>query len=72
MTQGRRFQAGPEGRTSGILRSVWCRVMHDAPRWPIHGQYECGVCGAHYPVPWEEKAVPVNRARVLAPVRQVG
>jgi hypothetical protein len=23
---------------------LWCNVMHDAPRWPIHGKYECGAC----------------------------
>jgi hypothetical protein len=33
----------------------WCNLMHDAPRWPIHGKYECGACGRHYPVLWEQQ-----------------
>ena len=30
----------------------WCRAMHQKPRWPIHGQYECSVCLRRYAVPW--------------------
>jgi hypothetical protein len=33
---------------------LWCSFMHDAPTWPIHGEYQCGICGRHYPVPWVE------------------
>lgn len=36
------------------LGAVWCRFMHNAPMWPIHGYYECGVCGRNYPVPWAD------------------
>lgn len=34
---------------------VWCKVMHDAPMWPIHGRYECRTCGRHHLVPWAEQ-----------------
>ena len=52
------------------FRALWCGIMHDAPKWPIHGHYECGICGHRYPVPWEEAEVPASRRPVLAPVRQ--
>jgi len=32
--------------------TLWCDFMHDAPMWPIHGEYECRICGRRYPVPW--------------------
>jgi hypothetical protein len=35
------------------IGNLWCELMHTSPMWPIHGQYECGVCGRHYPVPWD-------------------
>jgi len=38
----------------GKLGALWCNFMHDAPTWPIHGEYHCGICGRHYPVPWAE------------------
>jgi len=34
------------------LGVLWCTFMHNAPTWPIHGQYECRTCGRHYRVPW--------------------
>jgi hypothetical protein len=34
------------------IGELWCSVMHDSPRWPIHDHYECAVCGRQYPVPW--------------------
>jgi len=37
---------------------LWCNLMHDAPRWPIHGKYECGACGRHYQVVWEQQTQP--------------
>lgn len=30
----------------------WCRLIHDAPTWPIHRRYECRTCGRHHPVMW--------------------
>jgi hypothetical protein len=38
--------------TAERLREVWCRLMHDALTWPIHGSYRCRTCGHSYPVPW--------------------
>jgi hypothetical protein len=35
------------------LGRMWCDLMHDAPMWPIHGQYECRTCGRRYPVRWD-------------------
>jgi hypothetical protein len=32
--------------------AFWCRLMHDAPTWPIHGAYRCRICGQVYRVPW--------------------
>jgi hypothetical protein len=45
------------------LGSLWCGVMHDAPMWPIHGQYECRRCGRRSPVAWDEPATaPARRS----------
>jgi len=32
--------------------TLWCDLMHDSPMWPIHGEYQCRICGRRYPVPW--------------------
>jgi hypothetical protein len=37
------------GRRLGVF---WCRLMHDAPMWPIHGTYQCRICAQSYTVPW--------------------
>ncbi len=34
------------------LAAWWCSIAHDAPMWPIHGQYVCRVCGKEFPVAW--------------------
>jgi len=47
--------------------SLWCGVAHDSPMWPIHGRYQCRVCGRFYSVPWQESKV---QPRALATVRQ--
>jgi hypothetical protein len=35
---------------------LWCRLIHDAPMWPIHGHYQCRTCNRQYSVPWAETA----------------
>lgn len=32
--------------------SLWCRVFHDAPMWPLSAGYRCRTCGRVQPVPW--------------------
>jgi hypothetical protein len=34
------------------LGSLWCSLVHEAPMWPIHGQYGCRTCGRLHRVPW--------------------
>lgn len=34
------------------LRTRWCRMMHDAPMWPVRGHYRCRSCGRNFLVPW--------------------
>jgi len=50
-------ETGIEQAETGKLGALWCNLMHDAPLWPIHGEYQCGTCGRHYPVPWTENRV---------------
>jgi hypothetical protein len=37
---------------AGRLGALWCQRMHEAPMWPIHGNYQCRICARSYPVPW--------------------
>ena len=34
------------------LGTRWCRMMHDAPMWPMGGHYRCRACGRNFAVPW--------------------
>jgi hypothetical protein len=34
------------------LGDIWCNLMHEKPMWPIHGRYECGICGRQHQVTW--------------------
>src|SRR4051812_3107661 len=54
----------------GKLGTLWCNLMHDAPMWPIHGQYECRTCGRQYAVPWSEQAMGTRS--LAAHVRPMG
>lgn len=58
------------GRAERIAE-IWCGLMHDAPMWPIHGQYQCRTCGRRYPVPWsaQHAAAPELRQFRLPSVR---
>jgi hypothetical protein len=31
------------------LGTLWCSLMHDSPMWPVHGEYQCRMCGRRYP-----------------------
>jgi hypothetical protein len=43
--------------TLGVL---WCRFLHDAPMWPIHGAYRCRICARRYAVPWAGRRLLVG------------
>jgi len=57
--------------TQATIADLWCRLMHTAPMWPAHGQYECRTCGRRQRVCWEEIAQSPARA-VLSPARNAG
>ncbi len=38
------------------IGDLWCRLMHAAPMWPAHGQYECWTCGRRFQVFWDQPA----------------
>jgi len=50
------------------LAAFWCAVAHDSPMWPIHGHYECRVCGREYPVAWSNAKAQERPKRVEARV----
>ena len=57
------------------LGDLWCRSMHSAPRWPMHGYYECPDCLRRHPVPWANRTIfrvdwNAPRATGKAAVRQ--
>jgi len=39
------------------VAELWCRLMHPAPMWPVHGRYRCRACLREYPVYWEPTLV---------------
>jgi hypothetical protein len=41
--------------TKDRIGALWCSMLHDSPKWPIHGHYECSACGRRYRVPWAER-----------------
>jgi hypothetical protein len=45
--------------------TLWCDFMHDAPMWPIHGEYECRICGRRSPVPWAEDRLLPAPAKLI-------
>jgi hypothetical protein len=53
------------------LADLWCRLIHPAPMWPVHGYYRCPACRRQYAVPWEVRpftvaaeASPLLRSKV--------
>ena len=55
-------------RSGDRIGDAWCSLMHDSPRWPIHGYYECGVCGRRYLVPWGRPESAGAAARMRPPL----
>jgi len=51
------------GQISGFSETIgtlWCRLIHDSPTWPIHGHYHCRTCRRTYTVPWGDAAAGVD------------
>lgn len=48
------------------LSELWCDWMHDSPMWPIHGRYQCRVCGRIYRVLWTESSQSPNNTALPA------
>jgi hypothetical protein len=46
--------------------TLWCDFMHDSPMWPIHGEYECRICGRRYGVPWGGATLARASAKLIA------
>jgi hypothetical protein len=36
-------------RLCSEMGGLWCSLRHESPMWPIHGQYQCRICGRRYP-----------------------
>src|SRR5437588_11136417 len=55
----------------GKFGALWCGVMHDSPMWPIHGEYECRICGRRYQLQWAgDRPLPISAKLTAAePVR---
>jgi hypothetical protein len=54
------------------ILKLWCRLMHNAAMWPMHGQYICARCLREHPVPWEVRqplpvSVPARTPRPVLP-----
>lgn len=43
---------GGVSKASDTIGKLWCRLIHGAPMWPIHGHYQCRTCMRQYAVPW--------------------
>ena len=55
------------------VAEFWCKLMHPAPMWPVHGFYRCPDCWREYPVGWEEHIAHPDdnrsrRDRIVRPV----
>jgi hypothetical protein len=51
--------------TQARIANLWCKVMHRAPMWPSHGQYECRTCGRRHRVCWEQPSPAVPHAMAM-------
>lgn len=46
-----------EEHSGGLIETIarlWCRLTHNAPMWPINGEYECRICMRRFRVAWAE------------------
>ena len=52
------------------MKRLWCRLMHDALMWPMHGVVRCGICRCEFPA-WQGKLyaerITAREAEWLAP-----
>jgi hypothetical protein len=58
-------ECGPMKPSQARIADLWCRLMHQEPMWPSHGQYECRTCGRRYRVCWEQPARAMVSLMVL-------
>jgi hypothetical protein len=62
----------PEKTQTAIwkLGTLWCDLMHDSPMWPIHGEYQCRICGRRYFVSWVgNRPLPTPAKLAVEPAR---
>lgn len=70
-SSGERKLTDPSQTGSWLERigRLWCRFLHDAAMWPIHGTYECRVCHRRYGVEWASQGTlmpkPKPRGRLV-------
>jgi len=53
------YGAAPSTLTQWRVGTLWCKLLHNEPMWPIHGYYECRTCGRYFPAGWEQPPPPV-------------
>jgi len=53
----------------GRIGTGWCQLTHESVMWPIHGHYECAVCGRQYPAFEEEHERLELFSHATTPVR---
>jgi hypothetical protein len=63
-------ESGSMKPTQARIADLWCRLMHTAPMWPLHGQYECRTCGLRHRVCWEQPQPSESQVTVLPRDRQ--
>jgi len=49
------------------IGTIWCRLAHDSFTWPIHGRYECRLCGRRYPAFVDEPRANLAQRGALKP-----